>query len=212
MPEENKKKLVELVTGKGIPLIEDDIYGDLCFQLHRPRAAKAYDKRGLVLLCSSFSKTLAPGYRVGWITAGQYQAKVERLKAMSTVATTTLVQMALGDFLAEGGYDHHLRRFRKVLQANLRHVTEMIQRNFPEGTRVTRPQGGYLLWVQMPGRVDALVLHQKALDHKISIAPGHLFSPSQRYKNCIRLNCGIRIDAKVEKGLETLGRLVGKGS
>ncbi|MBI2347663.1 MAG: PLP-dependent aminotransferase family protein, partial [Deltaproteobacteria bacterium] len=114
MPDNNKKQLVEMLGRREIPLIEDDIYGDIYFGATRPKTAKAFDKEGLVLLCSSFSKTIAPGYRVGWAAPGRFKSQVEHLKSMNTIATATLPQMAVARFLESGGYDRHLRKLRKA--------------------------------------------------------------------------------------------------
>ena len=210
MPDRNKRELVELLTRREIPLIEDDIYGDLYFGPVRPKTAKAYDKMGLVLLCSSFSKTIAPGYRVGWTAPGKFKAQVESLKFMTSMATATLPQMAITEFLESSGYDRHLRRMKKTFAGNIQLTTAGISRFFPKGTKVTRPQGGFLLWVELPQNVDSLKLHEMALREKISIAPGPAFSAKQRYKNFVRLNCGQMGADKIEQGLATLGRLVSK--
>ncbi len=210
MSDENKRRLVELLAEHQIPLIEDDIDGDLYFGDTRPKPAKAFDKDGLVLLCSSFTKTLAPGYRVGWIAPGRFREEVERLKFMSTGGTPTLPQMTIAYFLEFGGYQRHLRRLRKAYANQVQLVTSAICKYFPEGTKVTRPMGGYLLWVELPATVDALALHQQALAANISIAPGPIFSAKQKYQNFIRLNCGYPWSDSIEMALITLGRLAGR--
>ncbi|HWO40314.1 MAG TPA: PLP-dependent aminotransferase family protein [Candidatus Eisenbacteria bacterium] len=210
MPEKNKKSLVEILARREIPLIEDDIYGDLYFGVTRPKTVKAFDKHGLVLLCSSFSKNLAPGYRVGWTAPGRFKFKVEQLKFMNTLATASLPQMTIAQFLDSGGYDRHLRRLRKSLATQVQRISLAISRYFPEGTRVTRPSGGFVLWVELPKSVNSLELHRKALREKISIIPGCLFSAKKRYQNFIRLSCGHPWSDRLEQALITLGRLAGK--
>jgi DNA-binding transcriptional MocR family regulator len=208
MPEENKKDLVELLAAHEIPLIEDDIYGDLCFSDDRPIVAKAFDMKGLVLLCSSFSKTIAPGYRVGWVAPGRFQAQVERFKVLSNIATTTPTQSAVAEFLANGGYDHYLRKIRKTYQRQTTLMAQAVVRYFPDDTRVTRPAGGHVLWVEFPEHVDSLKLYESALAAGITIAPGPIFSAKQKYRNCIRLNAGYWSDA-IEQAVAILGRLAG---
>lgn len=198
MPDDNKKALVKLLSRREVPLIEDDIYGDLSFAATRPRTAKAYDKEGLVLLCSSFSKTLAPGYRVGWTAPGRFRPQVESLEFTSSMATVTAPQMAIAEFLQSGGYDRHLRKLRRKLMAQVQQMSNAVGRFFPNGTKVTRPQGGYVLWVELPRSADSLELHRKALKAKISIAPGPIFSAKQRYKNFMRLSCGQVWSEKLE--------------
>ncbi len=210
MPEANKKALVDMLARRETALIEDDIYGDLCFAGPRPRAAKAYDKAGLVLLCSSFSKTLAPGYRVGWTAPGRFRPQVESLKFTSSMATATAPQMAIAEFLQSGGYDRYLRKLRRILAAQVEQMRHAVSRYFPAGTKITCPQGGYVLWVELPRSADALDLHRRALAQKISIAPGPIFSAKQKYKNFIRISCGLPWSERVERAVQILGELARK--
>jgi DNA-binding transcriptional MocR family regulator len=209
MPDDAKRHLVEMLADRDVALIEDDIFGDLGFTPHRPKVCKAYDESDNVLLCSSFSKTLAPGWRVGWCAPGsRYRERVMQFKATTTLATPTLFQMAIADYLATGGYDHHLRKVRKLYAEQLAQMTQAVQRFLPEGTRTTRPQGGSVLWVQLPGKVDALRIHDLAYERGISIAPGPMFSPNGKYRDFLRLNCGWAWDETFERALITLGQLV----
>jgi len=210
MPEANKRNLVSILARKEIPLIEDDIYGDLFFGSERPKPAKAFDNKGLVLLCSSFSKTLAPGYRIGWTAPGRFGVSVERLKMVNTMGNPVLTQMMIAEFLQSGGYDHHLRKLRKAYATQVQLMTQAISRNFPEGTKVTRPVGGFVLWVELPLSVDSLELHRQALERNISIAPGPIFSANQNYRNFVRLNCGALWSDRIEQAVATLGQLVKK--
>ena len=207
MPDVTKQALVTLLAEYGVPLIEDDIYGDLGYGEIRPRTAKSYDQQGLVLLCDSFSKTLAPGYRVGWCAAGKWQREVEHLKMVTTMATPTLPQLAIAEFLAEGGYDRHLRRARRVYAENVRLVSQGVGQFFPVGTRITRPAGGFVLWVELPKAVDSLELFDRAVAAGISIAPGPMFSAKNGYRNFLRLNCGTPWSSRVEGALQQLGQL-----
>jgi DNA-binding transcriptional MocR family regulator len=207
MPEDRKKRLVQLLAEHEVPLIEDDIYGDLAHSAPRPKAAKSYDRKGLVMLCSSFSKTLAPGYRVGWVVPGRWREQIEHLKYVNTMATGTLPQLAIAEFLEQGGYDHYLRKTRVLYAQGIERMTQAVARYFPDGTRVTQPAGGFVLWIELPEKVDAFELHHRALARKISIAPGPLFSPKQAYRNCIRLTCALPWTETVERALVTLGRL-----
>ncbi|MCI0417134.1 PLP-dependent aminotransferase family protein [bacterium] len=207
MPEERKKQLVELLSRKQIPLIEDDIYGEIYFGNERPKVCKAFDQQGLVLLCSSYSKCLSPGYRVGWTAPGRFKDEVRRLKLMNTLSCVLPTQITIAEMLRSGGYDHHMRRIRRAYSSQVQKTSEAIAHYFPRGTRVTRPQGGFVLWAELPNSVDSLELYRKALDSKISIAPGSLFSPKQHYRNCIRLNCAHPWSDKIDQALATLGRL-----
>jgi DNA-binding transcriptional MocR family regulator len=207
MPDDAKRELVKMLARRDIPLIEDDIYGDLHFDGARPRPARAFDRHGLVMLCGSFSKTLAPGYRVGYVAPGRYRDVVERLKFAQTVATPTLAQMAIADFLENGGYERHLRRQRRALSEQVARVSEAIAEHFPAGTRISRPRGGFLLWVEMPPGKSALELHERALARGVSVAPGPIFSAKQRFTSCIRVSCGYPWSESIERGVRTLGQI-----
>lgn len=210
MPDEKKQRLVQLLAERGIPLIEDDVYGNLAFSAVRPRVAKAYDQEGWVLTCDSFSKTLSPGCRVGWVVPGRFQARVEFLKYVNTSATASLPQLALAEFLRAGGYDHHLRKLRRVCAENMQRMTEAIGRHFPEGTKVTRPLGGLALWVELPEHIRALEVHKLALAERISIAPGPLFSAKQGFENFIRLSAGNPWSEEIERAMVKLGQILAR--
>jgi len=210
MPDENKRRLVELLARRDVPLIEDDINGALVHCGPRPRVAQSFDRGGRVLLCGSFSKTLAPGYRVGWVAPGRYYARVKALKLTSTLATASLPQMAIAEFVANGGYDHHLRSLRRRFAEQIQRMSEAITDAFPSGIRISRPAGGFVLWIELPKSVSALELHRRALMQKISVAPGSMFSASQAFGNFIRINCGHRWSADTERAVGTLGKLVAK--
>ena len=207
IPDENKKELVELLTRHDIPLIENNIFGEMYFDERRPMVAKAYDRKGLVLLCASFSKDLCPGYRVGWVAPGRYRQTVEWLKYTTSLATSTLPQLAIAQFLASGGYDHHLRRIRRVYARYVASMSHAVRRFFPEGTRVTRPAGGFVLWVQLPDTVDSLELYKLALKAGIAITPGYIFSATQQFRNFIRLNAA-HWSNKTERAVARLGELI----
>lgn len=207
MPDASKQALVDLLARHGIPLIEDDVYGELYFGAQKPKPAKAWDREGLVMHCSSFSKTLAPGYRVGWAAAGRFTAEVAKRKLMASLAAPVPSQEGLSEYLQHGGYDRHLRQLRDTL-AKHRHVAlRTIAKCFPAGTRLTQPEGGYFVWVELPETVDALELHRLALSHDISLAPGHLFSADRRYRHHVRVNFGHPDNENFEAALRTVGTI-----
>ncbi len=208
MPDENKKQLVEMLAKKEIPLIEDDIYGEMYFGKTRPKTCKSFDKKGLVLHCSSFSKSLAPGYRIGWIIPGRFKEQVIRLKRMHTVSTNTLAQAAIALFLSNGRYELHLRHLRKALHTQSLRYVQAICEYFPEDTCMTRPQGGFVLWVELNKKINTYKLHKRALKQNIGIAPGQIFSSQTRFENCFRLSYGEPWSNRIEEGIMTLGKLV----
>lgn len=207
MPDENKKQLVDMLAKKEIPLIEDDIYGEMYFGKNRPKTCKSYDKKGLVLHCSSFSKSLAPGHRIGWTIPGRYKEKVIRLKRMHTVSTNTLSQAAIAHFLSNGRYELHLRHLRKALHTQSLRYIQAISEYFPDDTKMTRPQGGFALWIELNKKINTYKLHKRALKHNIGIAPGQIFSSQARFENCLRLSYGEPWSPRIEEGIKTLGRL-----
>jgi DNA-binding transcriptional MocR family regulator len=208
MPEENKQRLLEILARRDVPLIEDDINGDLAHRGRRPHVAQSYDKTGLVLLCGSFSKTLAPGYRVGWVAPGRFYERVKSLKLASTLATSSLPQLAIAEFLANGGYDHHLRSLRRNFATQIQRMSDAIVESFPEEIKLTRPDGGFVLWIELPKKMSALRLHERALANNISIAPGPMFSATQSFQNFIRINCGHPWTKGMEQAVAILGGLV----
>ena len=207
MPEADRQGLVNLLEDAGVPLIEDDVYGELYFARTRPRSVKAFDRTGNVLFCSSFSKTLAPGFRVGWVAAGRHADAVERQKYIMSIATPSAPQMAMAAYLESGGFDRHLRRLRGTYRGLMARMSAAVADNFPVGTRMTRPQGGHVLWVEMPPEVDSIRLFENALQHGISIAPGPLFSACGDYRNFVRLNCSVPWSDSTDGAIRTLGRL-----
>lgn len=208
MPDENKKRLVDMLAKKEIPLIEDDIYGELYFAKTRPKTCKSFDKKGLVLHCASFSKSLAPGYRIGWTIPGRFKEQVLRLKRMHTVSTNTLTQAAVAEFLSKGRFELHLRHLRKALHTQSLRYIQAATEYFPDDVRMTRPQGGFTLWVEMNKKVNAYKLHKRALKHNIGIAPGQIFSSQGRFENCIRISYGNPWNDKIAHGLHQLGKLM----
>ncbi|MES2610564.1 MAG: PLP-dependent aminotransferase family protein [Pseudomonadota bacterium] len=208
MPEEKKKALAGLLAKYQVPMIEDDVYSDLYFGPRKPRPVKAFDRDGWVIHCSSFSKTLAPGYRVGWASAGRWTRDIERLKVMSSLSASIPSQAAISDYLAQGGYDLHLRRIRQTILHHRAVMVDAIAESFPAGTRVTQPEGGYLLWVELSRRIDSLELMRLGMAAGVSLMPGPLFSADRRFAHCIRLNyCSTSAD-RVVRGTHILGALV----
>jgi len=207
MPDEHKREVVRLIEKHNVPLIENDVNGDVYFSAQRPTCCKSYDQSGLVLWCGSISKTLAPGYRVGWIAAGKFKNKVIEMKRHHSIAGISLTQEVAAGFLETGRYEHHLRKLRQTLHANSLHYARTIGDFFPEGTLASRPQGGSALWVQLPSNHSSLNLYKKAIQQKISFAPGGMFTLQQQFDNCLRLNYALPWNDKLENNLKLLGRL-----
>ena len=211
MPEAAKQKLVDLLARNGIPLIEDDIFGDLYFGARRPPPLKAYDRSGLVLLCDSFSKSVAPDYRIGWTAPGRFLDRILELKLAQCSFTATLPQLGIAEFLSRGGYERHLRGFRKVLSDNIRLTAAAVDRYFPSGTSYARPGGGNFLWIELPEGCDALALQGEAARHGVSFAPGPMFSyDATGFVRHLRLNCARIWTDKIERAIALLGELAAR--
>ncbi|HZI53347.1 MAG TPA: PLP-dependent aminotransferase family protein [Chitinophagaceae bacterium] len=210
MPDETKKELVELITRHNIPLIEDDIYGELYFGRNRPRTCKYYDTKGLVMHCTSLSKSLAPGYRVGWTIPGKFLEQVKLAKRIHNISSPSLTQAAMAHFLQNGRYEYHLKNMRKALYTQCLRYMQAIIDYFPEDTKVSRPHGGFVLWVQLDKKINAFKLRTEAMKHNISIMPGKIFSASCNYSNCIRISFGKPWNDDADYGLMMLGKMIRK--
>jgi DNA-binding transcriptional MocR family regulator len=208
MPDENKKRLVDMLAKREIPLIEDDIYGEMYFGKTRPKTCKTFDTKGLVLHCASISKSLAPGYRIGWTIPGRFKQNVIRLKRMHTVSTNTLAQAAVAGFLANGRYELHLRHLRKALYTQSLRYAQAVCQYLPDDIRMTRPQGGFTLWIEMDKKINAYRLHKRALKQNVGIAPGQIFSSQGRFENCFRLSYGDPWNERIEDGIRIIGKLM----
>ncbi|PZW67195.1 DNA-binding transcriptional MocR family regulator [Pseudomonas sp. URMO17WK12:I1] len=208
MSDAKKAALYELLQRHQVPLIEDDVYAELHYGAQPPKPVKSFDREGLVMHCGSFSKCLAPGYRVGWVAGGRHAQRIARLKLMTTISPSVPAQAALADYLQHGGYDRHLRKLRHQLESQQGSMLASAARHFPADTRVTRPSGGYFLWFEFAERVDALQLFRLALAQGISLAPGPIFSATRGFGHCARLNHGHPWTAQSEQAMQILGRII----
>jgi len=209
MPNENKKELVNTAAEFGVVLIEDNLLSELYYGGVRPVSLKKYDTDGSVISCSSFSKTIAPGLRIGWIvTPPAFKHKILSLKAGISVSTPSLNQYILSEFLKSGAYDRFMRGLRNKLKKQTLQIAELVLRHFPKGTRIAMPEGGSLLWIQLDKRIDGLELYKTARKKHISIIPGEVCSSSGQFKHYIRLGCGSVLNRDMEKGIEILGKTI----
>lgn len=190
LSDSQKEELVKLLEEYDVPLIEDDIYSELYFTKSRPSTCKSFDITGNVILCSSFSKSLAPGLRVGWMIPGKYFERIEKKKILFNLGTSAIPQVALSYFLKEGGYERHLKKLRSSLINQIRDICEYITAVFPVGTRVIPPLGGLVIWIECPKWVDTIDLYDKVKEKGILFAPGAIFSLNDKYRNCLRINGG----------------------
>jgi DNA-binding transcriptional MocR family regulator len=208
MPDARKRELVRLAASRGIPIIEDDTYGDIPHKGPRPHCLKAFDPEGTVILCGSFSKCIGPGYRIGYIAAGKWHSKALALKRVISLGGSTIPTYAIAEFLRNGGYDRYLRSFRELCRQQVGQMRQAMAEAFPEEIRLSRPEGGFVLWCELPKAVDSMELFYQCRAAGIAIAPGPLFSSDGGFRNFIRINCGYPWTPQMERAVGVLGHLV----
>ncbi|MBX2812617.1 MAG: PLP-dependent aminotransferase family protein [Myxococcales bacterium] len=206
MPEDSRERMVRLLEKRQVPLIEDDVYGELIFEGSRPHPGQYYARDGWVITCSSFSKTLAPGYRIGWILPGRFGREIVKRKRAFSCATGLLPQLALSDILGSGDFERYLRRLVPVLSDNAKRMACAVSCSFPSSTRFSCPQGGSVLWVEVPG-IDSVDFFRLALEANVSIVPGTVFAARNRYRSCFRISYGHPWSDRVEAGIQSLAEI-----
>ena len=212
MPDKDRVRLVKVLEKHDVVLIEDDVYGDLRFDGVRPTPAQFLNSNATVLTCGSFSKTAAPGYRIGWITAGSQIDRIAQLKRAFSCSSGLLQQLTLADFLGSGDFNRHLKLLRSELQCNAERMSALVAEHFPKETRTSRPVGGSVQWLELPPSVNAVQLLDYAIEGGISIAPGDIFSPCDCYSNFIRLSYGHTWSPRTENAIKWLGNKVSEMS
>jgi DNA-binding transcriptional MocR family regulator len=208
MPDDKKRQLAALTAARGIALIEDDIYGDLHFGSQRPWPIKAFDTVGNVMLCSSFSKSLTPALRIGFVAAGRYRSAIALQKTITSGGTNPITQNVLAEYLESTAFERHLRALRRAYEQQVEAMQAAVGRHFPAATRLSQPQGGYVLWVELPEEFDTTQLYERAIAENLAYVPGELFSASGMYRNCLRLNCGNPHTPEIEDAVRRLGRVI----
>lgn len=212
MPDENKRRLARLAAERDFTVIEDDVYGDFHFGEKRPWPIKAFDTAGNVILCTSFSKSLSPSLRIGFAAVGKHKAKLSLYKTISSGGTNTITQIVLAEYLASGAYERNIRNLRRTYARQVNAMHDAVSRYFPAETRFGYPQGGFVLWIELPGEIDTTHLYEKAIAEGVAFVPGELFSPSRMYRNCLRLNCGNPHSPEIEDAVRRLGRLIDRSN
>jgi DNA-binding transcriptional MocR family regulator len=208
MPDEKKRQLATLTATRGVAVIEDDIYGDLHFGAQRPWPIKSFDKTGNVMLCSSFSKCLSPALRLGFVAAGRYRAAIALQKAITSGGTNPITQNVVAEYLESGAYERHLRSLRRIYEHQVDSMRASVSRYFPAATRISQPQGAFVLWVELPEEIDASEVYERAINDNLAFVPGELFSASGMYRNCLRLNCGNPHTPEIEDAVRRLGMVI----
>lgn len=209
MSQSARLELLEIAENYDLTIIEDDIYGECSFTQKDTPPLKMLDKNNLHIYCTSFSKTVSPGVRIGWLIGGKHHSKCRELKFNQSLGNPRIIQEAMADFLSSGGYNYHIRRFRKKITQQTHTLKKLLTSSFPRDTKISAPSGGFFLWLEFPNQIDSMQLYQKALDLQIGIVPGAVFSCEKRlFKNCMRISCGFPVTEETERGIETLARLI----
>ncbi len=210
VPDAAKKEIVDLLSTRNVPLIEDDVFGEIYFGGTRPPSCRKYDTKGLVTVCSSFSKTIAPGYRIGWMIPGGYLNRALEVKTTMNITTSSPIQMALAEYLSGSHFDRQLKRLRVAIEKQMATIRHHVGRYFPEGTKASNPAGGGMLWMQLPGNVDSIEFFHAAQSQHIGVTPGAIFSTGDKYDGNIRLNCGNAWTEEMKEGIRQLGKLAAR--
>jgi len=208
MPDAEKARLVALCEQHAVPLIEDDTYSVLGRDDAPLKALKSWDTSGNVIHCASLRKTLAPGLRVGWMTGGRWQARIRMLRYAQSRANEALAQLTMAEFMVSSGYERHLARLRRLLRRQREQTAEAIAAHWPAGTRLSVPEGSMMLWVELPNRRSGQAVFETALAQGIRVAPGALFSNSNRFDHFVRVGCGEPFTRETDEALQRLGRIV----
>lgn len=209
MPDGRKVELLRLCSRHGVTIIEDDPYRELIDSAETVKPLKAWDREGNVIYCASLNKVLAPGMRLGWLAAGRWHRRMKMIKFAQSRHNEILPQLVAADFIGSGAFDRHLHRIRERLRLQREATADAVARYFPVGTRLSPPAGGLLLWVALPEGSDSERLFEAALNEGIRIAPGAIFSNSNRFDSYVRLSCPRPFDSETDDAVRRLGKIAG---
>jgi DNA-binding transcriptional MocR family regulator len=211
MPNEARRALVEICRKTGTRILEDEIYGELS-EIEGLRPIRSYDDGSIVSYVTSFSKTVAPGIRVGVCVPGGNTDRFAQLKCQQDMHSTTLCEVAFRKYLEKADLDSHLK-YLKALNGQRRETgRELIEKFFPEATTIWIPEGGFLLWVEVPSRLDIEAAYQAALRKNVAFSRGKSFFTTPEAKiSAMRINCSRPTANELVQGIETLGKILWQG-
>ncbi len=219
LTEERRHALVSKAQQYGIPIVEDDPYGELRFEgKHLPSLLQLAGEwqeggayRGNAIYLGTFSKIMAPGMRLGWVIApSEVISKLVQAKQGVDLHTATFTQMIAYELLKDGFLDEHVHLIRRVYQERRDAMLAAMEEYFPAGVKWTHPQGGMFLWVTLPEGSDATELLKQALEHNVVFVPGASFYPNGGVSNTLRLNYSHDKPERIQEGIERLGRVLHK--
>jgi DNA-binding transcriptional MocR family regulator len=211
MPNEGRRALVEICRKTGTRILEDEIYGELS-EIEGLRPIRSYDDGSIVSYVTSFSKTVAPGIRVGVCVPGGNTDRFAQLKCQQDMHSTTLCEVAFRKYLEEADLDSHLKYLKALNRQRRETGRELIEKFFPEGTTIWIPEGGFLLWVEVPSLIDTEAAYQAALRKNVAFSRGKSFFTTPEAKiSAMRINCSRPTANELVQGIETLGKILWQG-
>lgn len=208
MPIESRKKITVLSKKYNIPIIEDDLYSDCSHNSIVEHPIKSFDLEDNVLYCSSFSKTISPGIRIGWLIGGKYHNRCKNLKISGTLGGSALLQSSLADFLIRNPYEKHVKKLQKNIARQAAEMKTLLEKYLPIGSAISSPKGGLFIWIELDECIDALEIYRQCLKMRISIVPGQAFSNGERFKNCLRVSYGTPITEDISQAVKELGEII----
>lgn len=209
MPVERRKKMIELVNKYDVNVIEDDPYGQLRFAGESVPALKSFDTEGRVFYLSTFSKTLTPGLRTGWVVADpNFIKQFTIIKQSADLHSDNVAQQAIADFLTDFDIDQHIAKIRKVYRKREGLMMDCIQKYFPKGVKYSHPEGGLFIWVEVPGKVNTQALFDQCIKNNVAFVPGEPFYPGEVVPGTFRLNFSNMKEDKIKEGIKRLGKAI----
>ena len=206
MPAERRKKFAELAAKYDVPVLEDNPYGDIRFAGEHVPSVKSFDHAGKVFYMSTFSKILAPGFRLGWLVADpKVIEKLTVLKQSADLHTDNLVQYVVTEFFKENDVDAHVKEISDLYGKRKQLMIDGLKKYFPKDVKYTDPEGGMFLWVEVPGVTDTVELFKQCLEHNVAFVPGDPFFAGKPQPGTFRLNYSNMQEDQIEVGLKRLG-------
>ncbi|MEF8841061.1 MAG: PLP-dependent aminotransferase family protein [Haloarculaceae archaeon] len=204
MSRDRRKRLLELAAEYDFLVLEDDVYGRLRYSGEDVPPLAALDGTGRVVRTNTFSKTIAPGVRSGWVLADE--EILEEVSRMRAGGANTFTQSVLGRYCTEGPFEENVAELRAEYAVRCDHMLDRLEEHMPSGTEWTDPAGGFFIWVELPGGIDTEELLPRAAEEGVTYLPGRLFFPDDRGKNCLRLSFSHVSPEEMERGVAALAR------
>lgn len=206
---EKRRQAAELAANYGVPLVEDDPYSPLRFAGKQLPPIKAFDRAGMVFYLGSFSKTIAPALRMGWLIAPkELMPRITVVRESFDLETSTLLQRAVADFVTQGALESHLAAMAEAHRERSGVLLQALQEHLGELASWTTPQGGLFVWVTLQDDVDTWELFPRALEHKVAYIPGRAFAVHGDYRNTLRLNFSNLRPAQIRQAVERLAQVI----